>query len=252
MTKPLTKCWICGEDATTGEHKTKRSDLRSVFGEPTQSQPLYYHDMRRTNQLVRSLDAKILKSPSRICADCNNARTQPHDFAWAYMSTWLRFRNPAIRAGDLIRGNRIFPYFTSAQMLKVHLFFLKQFGGLIEEAQGNITIDIKPFATAIMAGRAHPNVYLQLAIGPYVEGKPVTGRSEFHGLNLDSGRCALGMWFYQVDGLTVNVIFADPDQNFKYMNHVWHPRRGSNRLLLHDYNDGLVEKFESPPQGGTA
>jgi hypothetical protein len=88
MTIPLPKCWICGEDATTGEHKTKKSDLKSVFGVPTQTQPLYYHDANRRNQLVRSLDAKILKSPSRICAECNNARTQPHNLAWAYMSVW--------------------------------------------------------------------------------------------------------------------------------------------------------------------
>lgn len=37
MTIPLPKCWICGEDATTGEHKTKKSDLKSVFGVPTQT-----------------------------------------------------------------------------------------------------------------------------------------------------------------------------------------------------------------------
>ncbi len=58
MTIPLPKCWICGEDATTGEHKTKKSDLKSVFGVPTQTQPLYYHDANRRNQLIRSLDAE--------------------------------------------------------------------------------------------------------------------------------------------------------------------------------------------------
>src|SRR5262245_32730302 len=146
MTKPVPKCWICGDDATTGEHKTKKSDLKSAFGVPTQAQPLYYHDANRRNQLVRSLDAKILKSPSLICAKCNSPRTQPHDLAWAYMSVWLRSRHPRIHAGDVIRADRIFRYNTGAQMLNVHLFFLKQFGGLIQESNGKITIDVKPFA----------------------------------------------------------------------------------------------------------
>src|ERR1700722_5012471 len=55
------KCWICGEAATSGEHKTKRSDLRSVFGIPTQSSPLYLHDAERRNRRVGSLDATVLK-----------------------------------------------------------------------------------------------------------------------------------------------------------------------------------------------
>jgi hypothetical protein len=32
-------CWICGEPATTGEHKTKQSDLRAVLGTPTPGNP---------------------------------------------------------------------------------------------------------------------------------------------------------------------------------------------------------------------
>jgi hypothetical protein len=241
MTKPIAKCWICGEDATTGEHKTKKSDLKSVFGVPTQAQPLYYHDANRRNQLVRSLDAKILKSPSKICAECNNARTQPHDLAWAYMSVWLRSRHPPIGARNVIRGNRIFPYCTTAQMLNVHLFFLKQFGGVIQESEGTITIDVKPFATAILDGRPHPNVYLQFGIGPFVEGKPVTGRSDFKGLKIANGTCVLGMWFYQIESLTANVIYADPGENWKNLHRAWHPCRGTNRFVLEDYDGGIDE-----------
>jgi hypothetical protein len=195
MTSPMPKCWICGEDGTTREHKTKKSDLKSVFGEPTQAQPLYYHNANRRNQLVRSLNADILKSPNRICADCNNSYTQPHDFAWAHMSVWLRSRRPRIRPGDVIQANRIFPYYTTAQMLNVHLFFLKQFGGLIQESAGKIMIDVKPFATAILDGRPHPNVYLQFGIGPFTQsGQPITGRSNFKSMNIEKGARRRSHW----------------------------------------------------------
>jgi hypothetical protein len=233
------RCWICGGEATTREHKTKRSDLKSAFGVPTQSQPLYYHDARRQNQLIRSLNADILKSPSRICADCNNARTQPHDLAWDFMSVWLRERNPKMRVGDVIRANRIFPSGTTEEMKNVHLFFLKQFGGLILESAGQIAIDVKPFANAIINGRPHPNVYLQFGIGPFVNGKPVTGRSDFKGLRLASGACVLGMWFYQVDGLTVTLIYADPNEPWRNLHLAWHPLRNRNRFVLADYASGV-------------
>jgi hypothetical protein len=39
-----------GDIATTGEHKKKRSDLREVFGAPTQAASLFYHDGRMKNR----------------------------------------------------------------------------------------------------------------------------------------------------------------------------------------------------------
>src|SRR5271167_3034428 len=71
-------CWICNRnEANSGEHKTKRSDLLAVLGKPTQETPFYFHDLEKPNRPVKSLDAKILKSPVRICAHCNSTRTQP-------------------------------------------------------------------------------------------------------------------------------------------------------------------------------
>jgi hypothetical protein len=158
------------------------------------------------------------------------------------MSVWLRERNPKIRVGDIIRANRVFPYDTTAEMRNVHLFFLKQFGGLILESAGQITIDVQPFADAIMTGRPHPNVYLQFGIGPFVNGQPVTGRSDFNGLKLTDGRCVLGMWFYQVDGLTVTLIYADPTEPWRNLHLAWHPLRDRNRFALADYISGIDEE----------
>jgi hypothetical protein len=61
-------CWICNRnEANSGEHKTKRSDLAAVLGKPTQDKPFYFHDLERRNKPVGSLNAKILKAPIRIC-----------------------------------------------------------------------------------------------------------------------------------------------------------------------------------------
>jgi hypothetical protein len=144
--------WICNlNKANSREHKTKRSDLLAVLGTPTQQRPFYYNDVQRRNRAVGSLDAKILKAPIRICADCNNARTQPHDRAWEHMSDRVRSRR--LTAGRWVRANRIFPHNTRKEMTNVHLYFLKLFGCMISEAKANghdVPIDIAPFSQAIM------------------------------------------------------------------------------------------------------
>ena len=144
-------CWICNRnEANSGEHKTKRSDLAAVLRAPTQGQPLYFHDLEQRNKPIRSFDAKILKAPVRICHECNTSRTQPHDRAWERMSDELRRRDLAI--GRWVRANGIFRYDTRLQMINVHLFFLKLFGCMLCEAKANgydVPIDIALFSQAI-------------------------------------------------------------------------------------------------------
>lgn len=128
------QCWICRKnEARTGEHMIKKSDLKSLLGKNVQSRPFYYSDAFRANRIVQSIKSEILMSPVPICAECNNERTQAHDLAWEWMSGWLRTNPQSFRVGDRIRPNPIFPYDTRRQMLNVHLYFLKLFGGMICE-----------------------------------------------------------------------------------------------------------------------
>jgi hypothetical protein len=159
--RPL--CWICNRnEANSGEHKTKRSDLLAVLGKPTQDNPFHIHDLVRRNLPVKSLDAKILKAPKNICAECNTTRTHPHDRAWEHMSDVLRARQ--FKVDQWVRASRIFPHDTRRSMTDVHLFFVKLFGCLLCEAKAighDVPIDIAPFSQAIMAGRAHPELHLK-------------------------------------------------------------------------------------------
>lgn len=236
------KCWICGNDATSGEHKTKRTDLRLNFSEPTQDRPLFYHDAKRQNQLVRSFDSKILKSPSRLCAHCNNARTQPHDRAWEKMSTFLRQCHPPMRPGVIIRANRIFPYDTKRQMLHVHLYFLKLFGCMVVE--GQVPLDITIFANSIMNEKAHPCVYLEFGPSMSYDGKGVVGRSDLEALKNDYNECVFAVWLYQLAHLTVNVMFAASNVGWDKgrLSRTWHPKFGTKRLTVAESDP---HKFDS-------
>jgi hypothetical protein len=226
------KCWICGGNATSGEHMTKRSDLKSAFGKPTQVKPLYLHNAKAKNQRVASLDSKLLKSPTQICAKCNNELTQPHDLGWQQMSKTLRTWKPPICPGHFVRAHRIFPYDTARQMLNVHLYFLKLFGCHVVTA--NIPIDIDAFATAINQGRAHPNVYLKFGVGLSFGNGEFTGMSDMHAdIRKDDGKCAFATSLYGVQGLGVQVMFAAQGEKREGLVGAWHPR-DRNKLLIAD------------------
>jgi hypothetical protein len=218
-------CWICKENkADSGEHKTKRSDLLAVLGKPTQAAPFYYHDIDQPNRRVASLDAKILKSPVRICSYCNNTRTQPHDRAWERMSDRLRRRH--LRVGHWVRYERIFRSFTKREMLNVHLYFVKLFGCMIAEAKANghdVPIDLDVFSNAIMSGKPHPEMHLEFG-----RHDGIVGRSNLHCTIVDPGRSVLAAWLYELDTIAVSVIYVQ-HRRFEQRRAVWHPHSPTSR-----------------------
>ncbi|MFO0389463.1 MAG: hypothetical protein ACK502_07080 [Alphaproteobacteria bacterium] len=230
---PNNTCWICGADSLTGEHKIKRSDLRDVFGNVTQADALYFHDNKRKNKPIGSLNAKLLKLSS-ICAYCNNTRTQPYDNAWENLSGALRKLNPAIESGRVVRANRIFRHDTAREMLNVHLHFVKWFGCRIVE--GNIPIDISAFAASIITGKAHPNLYLKFGMGFSLNGKPMAGMSDVEvAERIADGQCAFATCFYNVSDFAVNVMFALDGEKRNGLIGAWHPRLGTNKLIISDF-----------------
>jgi hypothetical protein len=229
MADDVSLCWICRKDpATTREHRIKHSDLRSIFGKHGRGLPFYYHDLQQPNQLVQSLNAKLLKAPALICEYCNSTRTQAHDRAWGQMSTWLRFRSMPLRIGGNVRGDRIFEYNAQKEMLNVHLFFLKLFGGMICEAAGGLPIAIEPFADAIMKGHFHREVYLQFG-----KGEGTVGILPAQALTMPGGE-VLFLWMYRIGPLVVNVIYAQHGEYWESLDKTWHPKWGKTNFVVTD------------------
>lgn len=215
------KCWICGDDAKTGEHLIKASDLRSVFGHVSQRNPVYFHAALRRNQPVGGIKSDALKSNALICARCNNERTQPYDVAWERLSAFIRDRKPPIRSGDRIPLQKVFPGAIHESMLRVHFFFVKLFGCAIIEH--GVPIDIAPFSRAILYESPHPYVYI--AITPYVDraGTKSVGYSDMETAQLN-GRVAFAAWMYVLDGFSVRIMYAAPSERRRNgLLRAWHP-----------------------------
>jgi hypothetical protein len=229
VTNDVPVCWICQENpATTREHRIKHSDLRSIFGKHGRGLPFYYHDLQQPNQLVQSLNARVLKAPALICESCNSARTQPHDRAWEHMSTWLRFRSMPLRIGGNVRGDRVFEYDAQKEMLNVHLFFLKLFGGMICEAAGGLAIDIAPFARSIMGSSFHREVYLQFG-----KGDGTVGILPAKALTMPGGH-VIFLWMYRIGPVVVNVIYAQEGEYWENLDKTWHPKWGKTNFVVAD------------------
>jgi hypothetical protein len=225
------KCWICGSDATTGEHKTKRSDLSDVFGFVSQDEPLYFHDQKSKNRHLRSFKSKLLHSSARICSKCNNERTQPYDRAWEELSNKLRNHNPKLKPGSIVRANKIFSSNSKKRMLDAYLYFIKLFGCHIVES--GALIDLEPFSKALLEGRFHPNVYIKFKCGALFAGAPRTGMSDLETVQITkSGRCIMALWHYYIDGLAVEVIYIEEGYEHPELKGVWHPRFGTGRFVI--------------------
>lgn len=212
-------CWICGDNAQTGEHQIKASDMRSIFGHVRQNRPLFRHSVSRKNVPVKGIDAEIMKFDALLCAQCNNRRTQPHDRAWQALSAYLRSR-PKVGGGDRIDLGKVFPGAVHKSMLHVHLFFVKLFGCLITE--NSIPIDIGDFSNAILNNNAHPKVHL--AISPYTDGI-ASGSAGYSDLDTaqQNNRVVYATWLYILDRFSIRVMYAEPTEHRKGLKDSWHP-----------------------------
>lgn len=221
-------CWICGDPATTGEHKTKQSDLRAVLGTPTQEKPFYYHDGTTKNRLVQGYRAGFLKSPSRLCAPCNNHRTQPYDQAWERLSHWLRTRQPPLKVGDVIRADRVWVQGAAKQMRNVQLFFTKLTGCHL--VQTGINFDQVSLAQSLLTGRSNPYVHLKFRMSRTTT---LVGMPDLLSDVPPGGDpCGVAAWMYALGSLAVEVQYVNTGGRHIALPDAWHPASGSNRFLI--------------------
>ena len=229
-------CWICGSAAAdSGEHKSKKSDLKAVFGEASL---LYLHDGKTRNRKRKlpSLDASRLKWANMICRYCNSTRTQHHDQAWETLHAELRKRVCSLKPEDRVRGNSVYHTADAEAMLHVHLYFAKAFGCTLVAEKA--PLDIAPFAKAIMSGMPHPDFYLSFGIMAkrsirVIQASPI--------IIFSSGGAIHATWFYNVDGLVIegSVVPGAAAQKVAVQQHAWHPRLATNCFK--------IVGFERPP-----
>lgn len=226
-------CWICGEDATSGEHLLKAASLREVFGAVRQAQPIFYNSKHKRNKRLQSIDSKYLKSKS-LCVVCNSTRTQAADRAFdAFMVHVMKLSAEQL-ANSSVRLNHLFRYRSREQAVQLHLYFVKLFGCMV--CEGNIPISLEGLSDAISGGKPHPGVFV--AIGPMA---PTLG-GDAHSAGLSDFRCdfyangqpAFAAWFMHFGAARIQVMLAAGGEHREGLTDAWHPNR-AKRICFREF-----------------
>lgn len=230
------KCWICGQEATTGEHLLKAASLRELFTTVSQAQPIFYNSERKRNKRLQSIDSKYLKSKS-LCAPCNSGRTQAADRAFDILMSYLKGLPPKVLAQSSVRMNRLFPYGTRAQSVQLHLYFVKLFGCLVRE--GDVPIDLADFSAAICSGKPHPGIYVAVGLmdKALAGGAGTAGLSDIHCDFYQDGKPAFVAWFIHMGNVCIQVMLAAAGEHRDGLINSWHPSR-NKQLLLREFPKG--------------
>lgn len=246
------ECWICGDEATTREHRSKKSDLKNEVGQISQNKPLYLHEShnnldkrnaRKKNIIVRSLNSNILKYQHKICNNCNSMVTKPYDLAWqGFVKKLKSLMQASPKKQKIVRCDEIFPSNTSLNMLHVHLYFVKFFGCLIREShirlKNPIPIDLQTFSHSILSQEFHQNIYLSFNFQK--QENFIVKSTDVYADKNTSNQISFAKIIYSLGNLSVSLMYALPNEKREELKFAWHPRQGSDFLL---FNTAINDPF---------
>lgn len=217
------KCWICGANADSGEHRAKKSDLAMIFKNISQKKPLYAKSVPDGNEKIEkvgSLKSDKLKWDSRLCHDCNTNKTQPYDLAWEMLSAYLQNNQSSLRKSKKLKLHSAFPGSVKKSMLNVHLYFLKVFGCIISEH--DVPIPIQPFSSCMLEKKAHPEVYMGIGFSEKVRKKNIITLTPIETVK-NMNVVHFASWQYWVRDVFVDIMYSIDKKYMKVVREFWHP-----------------------------
>lgn len=146
MAEPVSetpKCWWCGEPATTGEHKVKRSDLARMLNHSSGG-PLVLAPPDERPAFMQGPNSKFAKFPKSMCAPCNNARSAPFDRAYDLFSSAV-WSNPERFRARWLDLQEIFGPDPLPKAADTARYFIKNFACRLAEAGMSVPQDFLDF-----------------------------------------------------------------------------------------------------------
>ncbi|WP_051121989.1 hypothetical protein [Nocardia sp. 348MFTsu5.1] len=137
------RCWWCGAEKVTSEHKFKRSDLKALGDDA-----LLWTDGVEWQQLRSSGDRRARHNQKNLCSRCNNERSQPADRAWQALSEYT-FENWVTMGGrDTLDLGELYgdhPLELSRQALELQQYVVRQLGCRISNDGFRVPDDIRSY-----------------------------------------------------------------------------------------------------------
>lgn len=201
----MSDCWICGAQADSGEHMIKKTDLqRAVSGAVNQKSPIYHRVSGIKKRPIGSLKAEALKFEKSICATCNGSLTQPHDYSWNILSSYLA--ENVIEVGKEIDLTNVFEGDIEENVLNVHLFFCKIFGCAVLDAK--LELDLSNLANSIRTQSCCSDLYIKIRRSNNGKSSSYCALSDLQVFTLEGGSMKYVHLFYTVGNYSVDIVYS--------------------------------------------
>lgn len=185
MTKP---CWICGADATTGEHSQKKTDVIAMFGSKFFSKVVKrerkYDKNKKTiitiKTIIQGPKSQALKYDNNLCKYCNNTRTQPFDLAYAAFAEYVQNNIVELSHSLTVNTNIVFGKGAARKERRnLFLYFIKAFGCQLNDSK----LVVPQVLRDALLGKNHDASYrvsicLNQAPQPFLQNFPLEGNQD--------------------------------------------------------------------------
>lgn len=228
------KCWICNiNNADSGEHSIKKSDLARMYPNSSQKSPIYQRKNGKKKKPIGSIKAKTFKFKKVICEDCNNSKTQKYDKSWEKLSGFLDDNWNEILESNSFDINKLFSSDIPREMINIQLFFIKILGCKIAESSNNIGLE--SFSSALNKTEEHPHVYISFRDSTNNYTGNYTANADVELSKDKNGNMEYIHWFYVVGNFAVDVIYTMQPKEFD-LNGAKKPSEMSNIIKLSTLN----------------
>lgn len=131
-----TKCWWCGSDDLSGEHKMKKTELEMLYGKVYQSENLINHIKYKTEQFgknIQSSNSHRIKFKKNLCKRCNGAKSQKFDNAYQKLIEYYYQNRNEIKTARILDLEIIFGEQWLIEYLNVERYIGKHVGCRLAE-----------------------------------------------------------------------------------------------------------------------
>jgi|LGVC01.1.fsa_nt_gb hypothetical protein len=121
------QCWICGNNANSGEHKIKKSLVAKTYGEYFENSKVLHLKNNRFSE-IQGPNSKKIKYDQTICTNCNNSLSQPFDMAYDQFFDYVQNNPLSILEKRFVDFHEIYGNNYKQSQLDLFKYLVKLFG----------------------------------------------------------------------------------------------------------------------------
>ncbi|BAY48444.1 hypothetical protein SAMD00079811_60680 [Scytonema sp. HK-05] len=140
----MAKCWICGLPANSAEHRTKKSDLVTLYGPgPYKGNNALLLIKSGEKIPIQGPNSKYVKYDKILCYKCNNQFTQPFDKAYENFISYIRDNKTLILNKRFIDFQDVYGDEFEVCQRNLFKYFVKSFCCRLIDANYPVPKDLK-------------------------------------------------------------------------------------------------------------